>query len=47
MNELKRDLMWPTPIYFKDFPDSKNLNKQLFKHIKAWAQREPTLDKTN
>ena len=45
--KLKRDLMWPTPIYFKDFPDSKNLNKQLFKHIKAWAQREPTLDKTN
>ena len=39
--------MWPTPIYFKDFPDSKNLNKQLLKLIKAWAKRAPTMDKTN
>ena len=47
MNQLKRDLMWPTPIYFKDFPDSKNLNKYLLKHIKAWAKKESTMEKTN
>jgi len=44
---LKRDLMWPTPLYFKDFPDSKNLNKHLFKFIKAWSKKSAGLEKTN
>ena len=44
---LKRDLMWPTPIYYKDFPDHKNLNKNLFKLIKAWSKKSPTMEKTN
>ena len=44
---LKRELMWPTPIYHKDFADSKNLNKHLFKLIKAWSKKDPTMEKTN
>ena len=39
--------MWPTPIYHKDFADSKNLNKHLFKLIKAWSKKDPTMEKTN
>ena len=45
--ELKRDLMWPTPIYSGFVPDFKNLNKQLFKLIKAWSKKEPSIEKTN
>ena len=27
-----RELLFPTPIYQKEFPDAKNLNKHLAKH---------------
>ena len=44
---MKRELLFPTPIYHKEFPDSKNLNKHLFKHIKAWSKKSPGEQKTN
>ena len=45
--ELKRQLMWPTPIYSANFPDSKTLNKNLIKQIKAWSKKDKSVDKTN
>ena len=44
---MNRELLFPTPIYMKEFPDYKNLNKFLFKHIKAWAKETPGEIKTN
>ena len=44
---MNRELLFPTPVYIKEFPNSKNLNKHLFKHIKAWSKKDNTLAKTN
>ena len=41
MSQLQRKVLFPTPIYFKDLPNAKELNKYLFKHIKAWRKSEP------
>ena len=41
MSQLQRKVLFPTPVYFKDIPDAKKLNKYLFKHIKAWRKAEP------
>ena len=35
MNQLHRKILFPTPVYFKDIPNSKQLNKYLLKNIKA------------
>ena len=48
MSQLKRKILFPTPIYFKELPNAKELNKYLFKHIKAWKKADPKgEDKTN
>ena len=44
---MKRELLWPTPIYTKELPNYKNLNKHLFKHIKAWSKTDKSMEKTN
>ena len=31
MNKLQRKILFPTAVYFKDIPNSKELNKYLFK----------------
>ena len=36
---LNRNILFPTPVYFKDLPNAKELNKYLFKHIKAWRKQ--------
>jgi hypothetical protein len=41
MSQLHRKVLFPTPLYFKDLPNAKELNKYLFKHIKAWKKTEP------
>ena len=41
MNKLNREVLFPTPIYFKDLHNSKELNKYLFKHIKKWFKSDP------
>ena len=32
--KLQRKILFPTPVYFKDIPNAKELNKYLFKEIK-------------
>ena len=44
---MNRELLFPTPTWQKEFPNATKLNKHLFKHIKAWAKKEPGLEKTN
>lgn len=45
---LKREVLFPTPIYMKELQGTKELNKQLFKDIKAWMEKDPEgLTKTN
>ena len=43
MNQIKRELMWPTPIYTQDFPEAKKLNTYLIKHIKEWKKKSPSV----
>ena len=38
---MNREVLFPTPLYFKDLPNAKELNKYLFKHIKAWHKADP------
>ena len=42
---MKREILFPTPIYWKDLPDAKQLNKYLFKHIKSWYKKNPKGEK--
>ena len=44
---MNREILFPTPIYFKMVKDPKKLNKHLFKHIKAWSKKDKTETKTN
>ena len=45
---LKREILFPTPIYMKELQGTQELNKQLFKDIKAWMKKDPAgLEKTN
>jgi len=37
---MNRKTLFPTPVYFKDLPNAKELNKYLFKHIKAWKKAD-------
>ena len=48
MNKLNREILFPTPVYFKDLDNSKELNKYLIKHIKKWFKSDPKgEEKTN
>ena len=38
---MNRETLFPTPIYFKDLPNAKELNKYLFKYIKNWYKSDP------
>jgi len=38
--QMQRELFYATPIFFKDLENSKELNKHLLKHIKAWKKRD-------
>ena len=41
MSQLQEKYYFLTPVYFKDLPNAKELNKYLFKHIKAWTKADP------
>ena len=43
--KLQRKILFPTPVYFKDIPNANELNKYLFKHIKAWRKADPSGEK--
>ena len=45
MSQLKRKILFPTAVYFKDIPDAKQLNKYLFKEIKKWRKADPQGEK--
>ena len=45
--KIHRELLFPTPVYTGIFPDALNLNKHLFKHIKAWSKKEKGETRTN
>ena len=38
---MNREILFPTPVYFKDLPNAKELNKYLIKHIKEWKKECP------
>ena len=44
---MNRELVFPTPMYFKEFPNFKDLNKKLTKDIIEWSKTTPTVEKTN
>jgi len=44
---MNREILFPTPIYFKTVEDPKKLNKYLFPLIKAWSKKDKTEEKTN
>jgi len=44
---MNREVLFPTPVYYKDIPNSVELNNYLFNHIKKWAETTPSESKTN
>jgi len=38
--QMARELFFSTPIFYKDLPNSKELNKHLLKHIKKWKKED-------
>ena len=44
---MNREILFPTPIYFKMVKDPQKLNKHLFPLIKAWSKKVKTETKTN
>ena len=42
-----REILFPTPVYFKMVPNPQKLNKYLFPLIKAWSKRDKSEEKTN
>tara|TARA_R110002020_G_scaffold147984_3_gene323704 strand:- start:1528 stop:2130 length:603 start_codon:yes stop_codon:yes gene_type:complete len=44
---IKRDLWFPTPVYWSQVDNYQELNKYLFKHIKAWHKKDKGVSKTN
>ena len=44
---MNREILFPTPIYFKMVKEPQKLNQYLFKHIKAWSKKDKSLENTN
>jgi len=44
---MNREILFPTPIYFKMVKDPKKLNKTLYPLIKAWSKKDKSETKTN
>tara|TARA_R100001244_G_scaffold44524_1_gene40463 strand:- start:821 stop:1438 length:618 start_codon:yes stop_codon:yes gene_type:complete len=44
---MNREILFPTPVYFKTVKDPKKLNKYLFPLIKAWSKKDKGEIKTN
>ena len=42
---MKREILFPTPVYFKMVKDPKKMNKYLFPLIKAWSKKDKSEDK--
>ena len=44
---MNREILFPTPVYFKTVKDPKKLNKYLYPLIKAWSKKDKSETKTN
>jgi hypothetical protein len=44
---MNRKTLFPTPVYSKELPNAKELNRYLLKHIKAWKKAEPKGESKN
>jgi len=44
---MNRDILFPTPIYFKMIPNPQKMNEYLFPLIKAWSKKDKGKTKTN
>ena len=44
---MNREILFPTPVYFKMVKDPQKLNKYLFPLIKAWSKKDKSEEKTN
>ena len=44
---MNREILFPTPVYFKMVKEPKKLNKYLFPLIKAWSKKDKSETKTN
>ena len=44
---MNREILFPTPVYFKMVKDPQKLNKYLFPLIKAWSKKDKGEEKTN
>ena len=44
---MNREILFPTPIYFKMVKDPQKMNKYLFPLIKAWSKTHKGEEKTN
>ena len=44
---MHREILFPTPVYFKMVKDPKKMNDYLFPLIKAWSEKEESIQKTN
>ena len=44
---MNREILFPTPVYFKMVPNPQKMNKYLFPLIKAWSKKDKSETKTN
>ena len=44
---MHREILFPTPVYFKMVKDPQKMNDYLFPLIKAWSEKEESIQKTN
>jgi len=44
---MNREILFPTPVYFKMVSNPQKMNKYLFPLIKAWSKRDKSEEKTN
>ena len=44
---MNREILFPTPVYFKMVKDPQKMNKYLFPLIKAWSKKDKSETKTN
>jgi len=44
---MNREILFPTPVYFKMMPNPQKMNKYLFPLIKAWSKKDKSEERTN
>ena len=44
---MNREILFPTPVYFKMVENPQKMNNYLFPLIKAWSKKDKSEEKTN